>query len=149
VFFRVQFQDRSAKRCRDRYLNKLDPALTTAAWTEDEDRKIVAAQARLGNRSPKAPYFLRPCSGTVDTESQTLNRWQEMSKRLEGRSERAVKDRWLSVLQHKADEMMMMMTGQHRKTHACSMSCDWAPFIANRQLPGLVQQPCEHLGFRV
>jgi hypothetical protein len=34
-----------------------------------------------------------------------------MSKRLDGRSERAVKDRWLSVLQHKADEMMMMMTG--------------------------------------
>jgi hypothetical protein len=66
--FRVQFQDRSAKRCRDRYLNKLDPALTTSAWTEDEDRKIVAAQARLGNRSLQAPYPVRSCSGTVDTE---------------------------------------------------------------------------------
>jgi len=117
----VQFQDRSAKRCRDRYLNKLDPALTTSAWTEDEDRKIVAAQARLGNRSLQAPYPVRSCSGTVVTESQTLNRWQEMSKRLDGRSERAVKDRWLSVLQHKADEIMMMLTGNiEKRTHAPS-----------------------------
>ncbi len=44
------------------YIHKqLDPRLSSNPWTEEEDRKIVAAQSRMGNR------------------------WQEMSKRLDGR----------------------------------------------------------------
>ena len=41
---------RSSIQCRRRYSNKLDPNVKNDDWTEDEDKKIVAAQSKLGNR---------------------------------------------------------------------------------------------------
>jgi myb proto-oncogene protein len=52
---------RTGLQCRQRYLAKLDPSIKEGPWTEDEDRRIVAAQSKLGNR------------------------WQEITKYLEGR----------------------------------------------------------------
>ncbi len=66
---------RLPKQCRDRFVNKLDPAIRKDAWTDDEDKKIVAAQSRLGNR------------------------WAKISKYLQGRSETSIKARWYSTLQ--------------------------------------------------
>ncbi len=52
---------RTGLQCRQRYLAKLDPSIKEGPWTEEEDHKIVAAQSKLGNR------------------------WQEITKYLEGR----------------------------------------------------------------
>jgi len=67
------FLPRLPKQCRDRYINKLDPNIRKDAWTDDEDKKIVAAQSKLGNR------------------------WAKISKYLDGRSETAIKSRWYQV----------------------------------------------------
>jgi hypothetical protein len=45
-----RLKNRSGKQCRERYKNQLDPIIMRGPWTEEEDRAIVAAQEKLGNR---------------------------------------------------------------------------------------------------
>eukprot|EP00281_Chroomonas_sp_CCMP1168_P013093 CAMPEP_0206283138 /NCGR_PEP_ID=MMETSP0047_2-20121206/40060_1 /ASSEMBLY_ACC=CAM_ASM_000192 /TAXON_ID=195065 /ORGANISM="Chroomonas mesostigmatica_cf, Strain CCMP1168" /LENGTH=879 /DNA_ID=CAMNT_0053713463 /DNA_START=12 /DNA_END=2649 /DNA_ORIENTATION=- len=74
--------NRLPKQCRDRYVNKVDPTLKKGNWTEEEDRIIVAAQHKLGER------------------------WAAIGKFLDGRSESSIKTRWYSVLKARADKLL-------------------------------------------
>lgn len=78
---------RQPKQCRDRFVNKIDPNLRKGGWTSEEDKMIVAAHMRLGNR------------------------WHEMAKAIPGRSELQIKDRWYAVVQLKADMIAKDLTG--------------------------------------
>jgi hypothetical protein len=49
-FIETQMQGRSGKQCRERYMNQLDPGIRRAPWTDEENRIIVDAQAKIGNR---------------------------------------------------------------------------------------------------
>ncbi len=49
---------RLPKQCRQRYFNKVDPSLSNAAWSEEEDRRVIAAQSKLGNRFAEIAKFL-------------------------------------------------------------------------------------------
>ncbi|TYZ68760.1 hypothetical protein PybrP1_007007 [[Pythium] brassicae (nom. inval.)] len=63
---------RTSKQCRERWHNHLDPSIVRGAYTAEEDRIILEAQARLGNR------------------------WSVIAAMLPGRTEDAVKIRWKS-----------------------------------------------------
>lgn len=63
---------RTSKQCRERWHNHLDPSIVRGAYTAEEDRIIIEAQARLGNR------------------------WSVIASMLPGRTEDAVKIRWKS-----------------------------------------------------
>ncbi|RLN32080.1 hypothetical protein BBJ28_00020212, partial [Nothophytophthora sp. Chile5] len=63
---------RTSKQCRERWHNHLDPAIVRGAYSPEEDRLILEAQARLGNR------------------------WSVIAAMLPGRTEDAVKIRWKS-----------------------------------------------------
>ena len=73
---------RLPKQCRARYVGKVDPTLRKDKWSDEEDRRIVAAQSRLGNK------------------------FVEISKFLVGRSEKMVSRRWNRVLHRKAHQML-------------------------------------------
>ena len=45
--------DRTAKQCRERYVNNLDPDRKKGAWTEEEDEIIMKLQAELGTQWSK------------------------------------------------------------------------------------------------
>jgi hypothetical protein len=48
-----QMENRSAKQCRERYINSLKPEVKKGLWTEDEDENILRLQSVLGNQWSK------------------------------------------------------------------------------------------------
>lgn len=65
---------RQGKQCRERWFNHLSPSLKKASWRASEDVYILTTQLELGNR------------------------WSEIAKGLEGRTENSVKNRWKCMM---------------------------------------------------
>ncbi len=48
-----QLENRSAKQCRERYINSLKPDVKKGQWTAEEDDNIIRMQATFGNQWSK------------------------------------------------------------------------------------------------
>jgi hypothetical protein len=71
-----QFENRTPRQCRERWLNYLCPQVRIAPWTKQEDELLVA----MVNEHCRA--------------------WSVISRWFNGRSENDVKNRWYSHLRH-------------------------------------------------
>lgn len=72
---------RTGKQARERWLNQLSPHLAKRAWSAEEDRVVMQAHARLGNR------------------------WSEIAKLLNGRTDNATKNRFNTTIRRQISEL--------------------------------------------
>jgi hypothetical protein len=71
---------RTGKQCRERWHNQLNPDITKAAWTTEEELVLLQAHRELGNK------------------------WVDIAKRLSGRTDNAIKNHWNSSLKRRIVE---------------------------------------------
>jgi hypothetical protein len=88
-----QVGGRSARQCRERWVNYLNPKIRNGPWTEDEDRLLVEKINELGH-----------C-------------WASIGRHFNGRSESDVKNRWYSHLRYRSASdpdsgRLSLVTGQ-------------------------------------
>ena len=70
-----QIDGRNTKQCRERWMGFLDPSIKHSRWTAEEDRILRESHMHFNG-----------------------NRWSEIVKRLPGRTQLQVRDRWRRVL---------------------------------------------------
>jgi hypothetical protein len=79
---------RTGKQCRERWHNHLDPAINKGEWTEEEDLQLIEVHRAMGNR------------------------WADIAKAIDGRTDNQIKNRWNSALRRELRKLNRVVSKQ-------------------------------------
>jgi len=103
-------QGRIGKQCRERWFNHLSPEVRKTNWSPEEDRIIIEAHHRLGNK------------------------WTAISKLLDGRPANAIKNHWNSTLLKRIQDSnggMPSIRRERKNSKTKSLSPSFQPLTQN------------------
>jgi len=103
-------QGRIGKQCRERWFNHLSPEVRKTNWSPEEDRIIIEAHLRLGNK------------------------WTAISKLLDGRPANAIKNHWNSTLLKRIQDSnggMPSIRRERKNSKTKSLSPSFMPLSQN------------------
>jgi len=102
-------QGRIGKQCRERWFNHLSPEVRKTNWSAEEDRIIIEAHHRLGNK------------------------WTAISKLLDGRPANAIKNHWNSTLLKRIQDSNggMPVRRERKNSKTKSLSPSFLPLSQN------------------
>eukprot|EP00299_Pterocystis_sp_00344_P010078 c4426_g1_i1.p1 GENE.c4426_g1_i1~~c4426_g1_i1.p1 ORF type:complete len:347 (+),score=45.57 c4426_g1_i1:29-1042(+) len=92
--------NRSAKQCRERWKNHLDPSIRRGRWSKKEDKKIMSFVTNHGQK------------------------WSVLAKLLPGRSDASIKNRFHGSLKRRFDPEFDVIRDQSDRSADLSMSDD-------------------------
>lgn len=84
-FIASQMIERVGKQCRERWHNHLNPRIKKESWTEAEEWNLYLAHQLLGNK------------------------WADISKEINGRTDNSIKNHWNSTMRKKMDMFRMRL----------------------------------------
>lgn len=106
----AHIQGRIGKQCRERWFNHLSPEVRKTNWSPEEDRIIIEAHHRLGNK------------------------WTAISKLLDGRPANAIKNHWNSTLLKRIQDSnggMPSIRRERKNSKTKSLSPSFMPLSQN------------------
>ena len=74
----------NAKKLRGRWINHVDPCLKKGSWSKDEDILLLELVTTIGNK------------------------WSEISRRIVGRTENVVKNRYNGLMRNRSDDLQLL-----------------------------------------
>jgi hypothetical protein len=97
-----QMPNRTAKQCRERWHNHLNPQINRGPWTEEENQILAMRHREVGNR------------------------WAEIAKFLPGRTDTLIKNRWNTSIKGRPSDMDAMQPEQNQLSAASQLLASWS-----------------------